>query len=203
MLTATGRREESSQKSVGDETSALRLRSVSASSVVSGDAEWANFSLLRREAEQEQEDEEDEDEDEDELELEAEVRLEEELEEGAQTQTAAHVKGSGRSTSAAQTGDAGAIEKNRCRRRKKSSKIMLCKLDLASLEADVLLCWPSIFRPELDRSSVMAALTNAPDGAFVVRPSGQFPLARALCVSFGGITLHFLIERWVASARQV
>lgn len=192
MLTATSRREESGKKSGEDETSPLRLRSATASSVISGDAEWDSVSLLRRDTEDEEEEGDDEDE--------AEIQLEEEMGEGAQ---AADAKGSGGSKGAVQTEDAEAVEKNRRRKRRKSAKIMLCKLDLASLEADILLCWPSIFRPELDRSSVMAALTNAPDGAFVVRPSGQFPLAKALCVSFGGITLHFLIERWVTSAKQV
>ena len=105
--------------------------------------------------------------------------------------------GSSRDNSRRGSLEPGRTAKDKRPRRRKSEKIMLCKRDLAVFEADVLLAWPAIFRPDLDRSSVLSALQNAPDGDFIVRPSGQFPLAKALCFCFGGIVLHFLIERCV------
>lgn len=63
-------------------------------------------------------------------------------------------------------------------------------------EALVLLQFHEWFRPELSRSEVNNLLVSGqPDGAFVIRASTSQKGCNALCMKFGPIVLHFLINR--------
>lgn len=73
---------------------------------------------------------------------------------------------------------------------------LVSPLEIQSLPvSEVVAAWPSIYRDTIDRALVGGELEGQEDGTFLVRPSQQFEDCQALCVMYGGIVLHYLIER--------
>ncbi|EGD78399.1 hypothetical protein PTSG_09467 [Salpingoeca rosetta] len=64
------------------------------------------------------------------------------------------------------------------------------------MKAEVLANFDTFWEPWSDRTTVSTSLQDQPDGTFRVRPSRQDPTSRVLCVKFGQIVLHYLLERY-------
>jgi hypothetical protein len=65
---------------------------------------------------------------------------------------------------------------------------------------DVLLCWHLVYREDTDRVAAALELASAQDGTFLLRSSSHHHSSKALCVHFGGLVLHFLIEQYAGCA---
>lgn len=61
--------------------------------------------------------------------------------------------------------------------------------------ADVLVSIGRFWEPWKDRTSVSEVLESYSDGAFRIRPSRHRPSSKVLCVKYGQIVLHYLLER--------